>query len=183
MNAAGWLEKNAELVPDGFGGKQWVTKARGDYITLDGLEKDLSHLIPLTMVSSSWDAGKPVNIGFNEAEQKWYGWSHRAIFGFGVGSECKKGMCHYRPTDKDDFLADIVRFWTDDNHLNVVGEHREDGVYVEWEVSQSVPNEQARGKITGCLISYPEEYGRGEWTAETLADARQMAIDFANGVS
>lgn len=33
------------------------------------------------------------SIGFCEAEQKWYGWSHRAIFGFGVGSEVKKGDC------------------------------------------------------------------------------------------
>lgn len=26
------------------------------------------------------------SIGFSEREQKWYGWSHRAIFGFGIGS-------------------------------------------------------------------------------------------------
>ena len=25
------------------------------------------------------------SIGFCEKEQKWYGWSHRAIFGFGIG--------------------------------------------------------------------------------------------------
>ncbi len=25
------------------------------------------------------------SIGFNENEQKWYGWSHRAIFGYGIG--------------------------------------------------------------------------------------------------
>ena len=25
------------------------------------------------------------SIGFNESEQKWYGWSHRAICGFGIG--------------------------------------------------------------------------------------------------
>lgn len=33
------------------------------------------------------------SIGFCEVEQKWYGWSHRAIFGFGVGSEVKEGDC------------------------------------------------------------------------------------------
>lgn len=26
------------------------------------------------------------SIGFNESEQKWYGWSHRAICGFGIGN-------------------------------------------------------------------------------------------------
>ena len=31
------------------------------------------------------------NIGFSEKEQKWYGWSHRAIYGFAVGDVCKQG--------------------------------------------------------------------------------------------
>ncbi len=31
-------------------------------------------------------AGPTCSIGFCEHEQKWYGWSHRAICGFGVGS-------------------------------------------------------------------------------------------------
>lgn len=29
--------------------------------------------------------GRVCSIGFCEAEQKWYGWSHRAICGFGIG--------------------------------------------------------------------------------------------------
>ena len=33
------------------------------------------------------------SIGFCEKEQKWYGWSHRAIFGFEVGSVAKEGDC------------------------------------------------------------------------------------------
>ena len=33
------------------------------------------------------------SIGFCEAEQKWYGWSHRAIYGFGVGDTVKEGDC------------------------------------------------------------------------------------------
>ncbi len=32
-------------------------------------------------------------IGFNEDEQKWYGWSHRAICGFGIGHIVKEGNC------------------------------------------------------------------------------------------
>ena len=38
---------------------------------------------------------KVQSIGFSEEEQKWYGWSHRAIYGFGVGSKVKKGDCAY----------------------------------------------------------------------------------------
>lgn len=32
-------------------------------------------------------AGKVCSIGFDEKEQKWYGWSHRAICGFGLGDK------------------------------------------------------------------------------------------------
>ncbi len=33
------------------------------------------------------------SIGFCEADQKWFGWSHRAMYGFGIGSEVKEGDC------------------------------------------------------------------------------------------
>ena len=39
------------------------------------------------------------SIGFSETEQKWYWWSHRAIYGFGVGSEVKKGDAGYDPVE------------------------------------------------------------------------------------
>ena len=39
------------------------------------------------------------SIGFCEKEQKWYGWSHRAIYGFKVGDKVSKGdiTAHYLP--------------------------------------------------------------------------------------
>lgn len=61
-------------------------------------------------------------IGFSEREQKWYGWSHRAIHGHGIGETVGPG------------------------HL-----------------------------------AYNEE--RGTWTAQTLNDAKQMAIDYYRGVA
>ena len=30
---------------------------------------------------------------------------------------------------------------------------------------------------------YPEKWGKGKWTAKTIEDAKQMAIDFARSVS
>lgn len=33
------------------------------------------------------------SIGFCEREQKWYGWSHRALFGFGIGDKVSEGDC------------------------------------------------------------------------------------------
>ena len=35
---------------------------------------------------------------------------------------------------------------------------------------------------SGVFAPYPDDFGRGEWTAATMADARQMAGDFAEGV-
>jgi len=39
------------------------------------------------------DNGNVCCIGFNEEEQKWYGWSHRAICGFKIGDIVKEGDC------------------------------------------------------------------------------------------
>jgi len=62
------------------------------------------------------------SIGFCEKEQKWYGWSHRAIYGFGIGSTVTEGHCAFTPE-------------------------------------------------------------KGTWTATNLEEAKQIAIDFAAGVS
>ena len=186
MNIQDWLEQHAERTPsnlEGVTSEMWVTKLRGDYLTLVGMEDKLNHLTDLINVSSAWEAGKPVNLGFNPSDGKWYGWSHRAMYGFEIGSEVVRGDCAYCPTDKDDFLKDMIRFWTEDDHVNVTGEHRANGVYIEWEYSHTIPNEKFRGKISGQESQYPDKYGRGEWVAKTNAEARQMAVDFAEGVS
>lgn len=31
------------------------------------------------------------SVGFCEREHKWYGWSHRAMYGFGIGDEVQEG--------------------------------------------------------------------------------------------
>ncbi len=41
----------------------------------------------LTKLQKSDASDCVCSIGFNEKEQKWYGWSHRAIFGFGLGDK------------------------------------------------------------------------------------------------
>jgi len=131
--------------------------------------------------------GTTACIGYCPKEQKWYGWSHRAIYGFGVGSKVKKGDCAYMPADKRDFLDDCIRFWSEDSHNDVIGHECENdgimGVKVEWIYSNDIPNETARGKVGGAFSSYPEQFGKGAWEAETIRDAKHMAIDFAKGVS
>lgn len=127
------------------------------------------------------------SIGFSDTEQKWYGWSHRAIFGFGIGSKTKKGDCAYMPANKQDFIEDCIRFWDDKHHVSTTGadaiEDGMHGVQVNWLYDDKVRNEKIRGTIGGIFTPYPDSYGRGDWTAATLADARQMAVDFAESVS
>lgn len=128
------------------------------------------------------------SVGFCAAEQKWYGWSHRAMYGFGVGSEVKKGDCAYVPESKEAFIANTVAFWADGkNKIMTWGEEGSDhgvaGVFVFSTYDNNVPNKLMRGKTMSHFTSFPQTYGRGEWTAQTLEDAKQMAVDFAVSVS
>ena len=81
--------------------------------------------------------GHVCTIGFCEREQKWYGWSHRALVGFGIGDIAEKGD------------ACTSSGWTDE----YLAEHPEENL--------SVP--------VGFV-------------AKTLADARRMAVAFAEAV-
>jgi len=47
---------------------------------------------------------KVCSIGFNQAEQKWYGWSHRARYGFGIGDVVKDGDCCASSGWTEDYL-------------------------------------------------------------------------------
>jgi len=195
---AGYIYRR-ELVDDseygGNGNLEMVNCYSSDTGAWIGDAKDARMLCNghgLTNIQKTHPGHSACSIGFNEDDEKWFGWSHRAIYGFGVGSVCKKGDCGYQPTDKNDFLKDVIRFWTEDDHLNIKGEHKsqkdengvmEHGVYVEWILSNEILNKKMRGEISGIFTAYPSDYGKGEWEAKTLEDAKQMAIDFASGVS
>lgn len=44
------------------------------------------------------------SVGFSKKRKKWYGWSHRAICGFGVGDIVKKGDCCNSSGWTEDYL-------------------------------------------------------------------------------
>ena len=46
------------------------------------------------------------SIGFCEREQKWYGWSHRARYGFGVGDTAREGDLCAESGWTDEYLAE-----------------------------------------------------------------------------
>lgn len=60
------------------------------YIGPENFAKMLTQKRELTKLQPSSKDSNVVSIGFNEKEQKWYGWSHRAMFGFGIGDKIFK---------------------------------------------------------------------------------------------
>jgi len=126
-------------------------------------------------------------VGFSPKEQKWYGWSHRAVYGFGIGSTCKKGDCHYIGSTIEEQQEAAIDFWTEEHHKNVrcegIIEAQGDRFFdIKWDYTALVPNEKLRNTIGGAS-HFITPLGRGEWVAKTLEDAKQMAIDFNEGVS
>lgn len=129
------------------------------------------------------------SIGFRATDSKWYGWSHRAWFGFGIGSTCKRGDCGYNAPNATAFGQQVQDFFCDDewkvdavNRPSVDADGKR-GVLVTATYTDAVPNEKLRGTEYRHFSEYPKTFGRGEWVAETMEDARQMAADFAEGVS
>jgi len=191
MNTEDYLNQVAYIGKSDVEGDEesdvYYSKFDGSYITRVGMESNVDFLAEREITSELTHG-----VGFSPKDNKWYGWSHRANYGFEIGSECRRGSCHYRPTDADDFLIDMVRFWDDDGHVRTWGEHVtnfEDGasgVQISWKYvsdEKKIPNTKLHGTIGGSFQRYPDEYGKGEWTAQTMEDAKQMAIDFNEGVS
>lgn len=179
--------------------KDWIevlSKDKKCYLTanctLEEIESEASVIDLLVandinFVDTIYESSNVACIGFSEKNQKWYGWSHRAYCSFGIGSEVKRGDCAYVPTDKEDYKNDAIRFWTEESHINVhIENENEQGFDVVWTISDNpilVPNPKARGGKGSHHYVYPKGYGKGEWVAKTLDDAKQMAMDFAESVS
>ena len=60
---------------------------------------------PERISRGSKEGSKVCSIGFSDREQKWYGWSHRAIYGFSVGDVAKEGDCVCSSGWTDEYLA------------------------------------------------------------------------------
>lgn len=174
----------------------FVSKDSEVYVGLKGLCDKEESLIDLLAeheiikldTQNEWRERKkyPVAcIGFSEKEQKWYGWSHRAFYGFTIGSKVKFGDCAYRSVDKEDYERTMMNFWSDPEYkdMKIVRGDDPTKFKIEWVYSNNIPNVRIRNTVGGVECFYPKVYGRGEWEAKTLEDAKQMAKDFAEGVS
>jgi hypothetical protein len=162
--------------------------ANGDYIGDEAFARLMVSDRDIKPEMRTPDSGT-CSIGFCETDGKWYGWSHRARYGFGIGSTCKRGDCAYNAPNATSFGQQVQDFYCDDkwyadakNQPSVDADGRR-GVLVTATYTDDVPNEELRGTEYRHFSEYPEAFGRGEWVAETLDDAKQMAADFAEGVS
>jgi hypothetical protein len=172
----------------------YYSKFDGSYITRVGMEDTITHLVKRVLTEQLQHG-----TGFSPTEQKWYGWSHRAIYGFGVGSKVSSGDCAYSPTCKEDYIQESLKFWNIDDGIwrecespdvtcttslvSFDDNYMQDNQLGFLLVSETKFKGADRDYTRSIFTPYPEQYGKGEWIAETLEDAKQMAIDFSGGVS
>lgn len=127
-------------------------------------------------------------VGLSLVDGLFYGFSHRAVHGFRIGSETKKGDISYRPATIEDLAEDQLSFWSDSFHEWTTSKVGEDNkgrpcVIVTYRYNDKSPNKSLHGTTCKKEIYPKGRLGRGEWRAETFVDAMMMAMDFAEGVS
>lgn len=124
-----------------------------------------------------------INVAYSPIDNKWYGWSHRALFGFTKGSQVKKGTIAYNPANKEDYMDNMLNFWKDADTKNIrIEDITDKGFKIVWEYSDNIKNKDLRGQTHYEYEKFPNKFGKGEWEAKTMNDAKQMAIDFAENI-
>lgn len=140
------------------------------------------------------------SIGFAPTENKWYGWSHRTICGFGIGSNVEFGDCAFEPNTPEVHELCLKNFWDHGvertvkrgdrfRQLTTRLENVRHNVTIEGVVGMQYDHITRSATETETLESlddfspYPVPWGRGAWTAQTLDDAKEMASAYASSVS
>lgn len=95
-------------------GGMWSVRRKSDGMYIGNI-LDAYYLAHLTQITHS--------MGFDPKEQKWYGWSHRAKFGFGIGSTVKPGDVAYKPRHKYELAETLITFYNGKQHDEKTGVH------------------------------------------------------------
>lgn len=104
-------------------------------------------------------------IGYSEEKKKWFGWSHRGICGFGIGTKIGRNHNLYVASGKKDFLKTLRK----KKHRfvkNPLFSVMDDGV-----------------DVSGVFYKYPEKWGRGKFVVKDLQEAKELAKIFAKSVA
>jgi len=204
MKTKTWLKQVADIKPselppfdDMPNPDCYYSKFDGSYITQVGMEDNIKYLAERGITDELTHG-----VGFSPKDNKWYGWSRRAIYGFEIGSTCVKGDCHFVADNPEEMIDDYANFFADIDQ-KIADKHRAEcsilpdrsGILINHEghvLPVAMDMEEAFKSIKSG-IELPKERiligtsiqkcGRGTWTAKTMEDAKQMAIDFNEGVS
>ena len=77
---------------------------KGKYI--GNIDKFKQLVIDKGIEPEAMDNNKVCSIGRSTKDGKWYGWSHRAIYGFQIGDKVKEGDCCASSGWTDEYLKD-----------------------------------------------------------------------------
>lgn len=117
--------KDGEFVYDTMGGGKFKTNVPLNKRSFDNLPKysngrsrvkfqDWLHIKPQGSKKMPNGMRTPNTYGKSDADGKWYGWSHRAVYGFGVGDEVKGDSLGKKSETDPDFVIK-----TDDQAMKV----------------------------------------------------------------
>lgn len=204
MNVQAFLKKvayidDSEIKKDD--GLIYYSKFDKSYIARVGMEDNVKYLADREITEELTHG-----VGFSPKDNKWYGWSHRAIYGFTIGSTCEQGDCHYTASTTDKLIDDHANFYADISEESA-RKHRDECQILDDKsgirILHAPLNVPMADSIEHALDLMESENftkgmkdtdinknnfsiikcGRGEWVAETMEDAKQMAIDFNESVS
>ena len=88
-NTKHWTQEEMEKECTKF--TYYLSNVDGGYI---GSDEDYNFLVEqrgLILIQKSNPSHTACSIGYSPKENKWYGWSHRALYGFGIGDIVSKG--------------------------------------------------------------------------------------------
>lgn len=148
----------------------------GDIKTADYLTKKRG----LTQLQPAKPGDNICSIGFHAPTKKWFGWSHRAINGFGIDDVVKPGDCAFKPRNVQEWINERLSWHKDDDTGWGLGRVKS----FTWDGDSNTLSIVKHDSPTVTEeVMEKDQLGNGEWRAANLDDARRMAIDFAASVS
>lgn len=87
-NIRHWTNEEVEALKSYY---EYYSTTDGGYIGCDDWYELLVEKLGLVLIQKSQPSDDVCSIGYSPKENKWYGWSHRAICGFGVGDKVNEG--------------------------------------------------------------------------------------------
>ena len=181
----------------------WVHKETNEWVAADfNLEKEFKFLLDYGI-----DKELGHGIGFSSKDQLWYGWTHRGITSFGIGTKVKKGDVAYTADNVYELYYDIIQWNKEYSDFDINRYMIKDNtVVIEYPMVQCKLGKECpklKHEVEfDANVPYPPEVkaheceyveaesdfrvmktGKGEWVAKTSEDAKEMALAFKKGIS